>query len=479
MENKYYFFRSKLYEALPIGQSFDIFERKLVIAGHDAHLYYVEGLVNGTRMQLLLSYLLDEASKKPAKMESAEVFINEKFPFSSTTLTDDPNVAAEMLLKGLVPIVIDGLDKIIVADVRNYPSRSVEEPSKEKSLRGAKDGFTETFMTNVALVRRRIRSGNLVFESHIIGSDSATDIALVYMKDSADMKLVEKLGKKLDSIDARTMTVAEQSVVEALMRDETKKKRGLARFAILNPFPKVRYTQRPDVVAAHVTEGRLAILVDNSPTALLLPASVFDFMQEVDDYYFPIVTGNYFRVLRIINLIAVVFASPLFFLMAEGHIKVYEAIRFFIPDMDFAISIFWQFVLIELAIDALKFASLNTPDSLGMSLSVIGALILGEFSIESGWFIPQTILVMAVVTLGSFAFPSIEMGYAVKVVRLIILIGAAIFGLWGAIGASIFCLIVMASTKTLVGTSYLYPLIPYNKDELKKVIFRTAQKRKN
>lgn len=158
---------------------------------------------------------------------------------------------------------------------------------------------------------------------------------------------------------------------------------------------------------------------------IIIPASIFDFTQDVDDYYFPVLTGNYFRLLRILNTLVTLFATPVYLLMAEGYIPVYEGIRFFIPDTDFAIPLFWQFIILEIAVDGLKLASLNTPESLGMSLSVIGALILGEFSVESGCFIPQTILVMAVVALASFTQPSIELGYAVKFSRVLMLIGAA------------------------------------------------------
>ncbi len=143
----------------------------------------------------------------------------------------------------------------------------------------------------------------------------------------------------------------------------------------------MRYSQRPDIIAAHVEEGKLAVIVDNSPTVILLPAGIFDFLQDIDDYYFPLLTGNYFRFLRILNIFVILFATPVYLLFAEGDIPVNEALRFFITEEEFAISIFWQFILLELAVDGLKLASLNTPDSLGMSLSVIGALILGEF-----WF---------------------------------------------------------------------------------------------
>ena len=163
-----------------------------------------------------------------------------------------------------------------------------------------------------------------------------------------------------------------------------------------DPFPKVRYSQRPDVIAAHVTEGKIAIIVDNSPTVMLLPVGIFDFLQDIDDYYFPQVTGNYFRLLRTMNFIVILFLVPVYLLIIEYKEFTPEILKFFVPEEDFAVPILFQFILLEIAIDALKLASLNTPDSLGMSLSVIGALILGEFSVSSGWFIPQTILCMAV-----------------------------------------------------------------------------------
>ena len=243
----------------------------------------------------------------------------------------------------------------------------------------------------------------------------------------------------------------------------------------MNPFPKVRYTQRPDVVSAHIAEGKIAIIIDNSPTVLIVPAGIFDFVQDVDDYYFPFITGNYFRLLRIINAIVILFLTPIYLLIGQGDIPIPINIDFFVPDENFAISLFWQFILLEVAIDGLKLASLNTPESLGMSLSVIGALILGEFSISSGWFIPQTILCMAIVALASFTQPSIELGYGVKFMRIQILIGAAVWGIWGAaIGLGI-GLLWLVTTKTIGGSSYLYPVIPFKWSALKRLMFRTTK----
>ncbi|MFR6259120.1 MAG: spore germination protein, partial [Anaerovoracaceae bacterium] len=376
------------------------------------------------------------------KAKTAEDFIKTNLPFLDTMVVADTDEAIKFLYSGLVPLLISGYEGIIIIDCREYPLRGVQEPSKEKSLRGAKDGFVESMMTNIALIRRRIRDNNLIFKIYSIGDITKSDVSMVYMKDKADMGMVEKLNKSLSEIKIEGLTVTEQSLVEKL----TGKK--LSR---INPFPKVRYSQRPDIIAAHIEEGKIAVIVDNSPTVILIPAGVFDFLQDIDDYYFPMLTGNYFRFLRIANIFVILFATPIYLLFAEGDIPVHEFLRFFITDEEFAISIFWQFILLELAIDGLKLASLNTPDSLGMSLSVIGALILGEFSVSSGWFVPQTILCMAVVSLASFTQPSIELGFAVKFVRVFMLIGAHVLGWEGVLIAFVISMAVMAATRTVVG----------------------------
>lgn len=456
----------ELKKKVPVGESFDLLERKLDIGGKDATMFFVDGLVDGGMMQRVIFSLFSLAPEKVSKAKTADDFLKSNMPFLDALVITDLDAAIKYMYSGLVPLFISGYSGIIIIDCRDYPLRGIEEPSKEKSLRGSKDGFVESMMTNIALIRRRIRDNNLIFKVFCIGEITKTDVSMAYMKNKADMGMVKKLQDSLNSLRIEGLTVTEQTLVEKLIG----KKPG--RF---NPFPKVRYAQRPDIIAAHVEEGKIAVIVDNSPTVILIPAGIFDFVQDVDDYYFPVLTGNYFRLLRIANILVILFATPMYLLFAEGDIPVHEAIKFFITEEDFAIGIFWQFILLELAVDGLKLASLNTPESLGMSLSVIGALILGEFSVSSGWFVPQTILCMAVVSLASFTQPSIELGYAVKFVRVLMLTGAHFLGWPGMAGAFVLSLIVMATTKTLVGTSYLYPLIPWEGSKLKKLIFRTKK----
>ena len=463
---KYTELLSEIKSQIPVGESFDLLGRKLEIAGRDAEMFFVDGLVDGSMMQRVLFSLFSLKTEQLETAETMEQFLQSNLPFLDAMITRDVDQAIKYLYSGLVPLLISGYDGIIIIDCRSYPLRSVQEPSKEQSLRGAKDGFVESMMTNIALIRRRIRDNDLIFKVYNIGEMTKSDTSMVYMKGKADSSMVEKLDRCLRSLRIEGLTVTEQSLVEALLG----RKRGL-----FNPFPKVRYTQRPDVIAAHVEEGKIAVIVDNTPTVILIPAGIFDFLQDIDDYYFPVMIGNYFRALRITNMIVILFATPVYLLFAEGTIPTYEGLRFFITEEEFAISIFWQFILLEIAVDGLKLASLNTPESLGMSLSVIGALVLGEFSVSSGWFVPQTILCMAVVALASFIQPSMELGYAIKFVRILMLIGAHCFGWPGMAAAFVLSVAVMAGTRTIVGTSYLYPLVPFDGKKLKRLVFRTKK----
>ncbi len=466
--NKYNQFLDEIRKKLPLGECFDVLERDLSIGDKNTKMFFVDGLTKGSVVQLVMSFLLAIPPQAMERAKTAKDFIKYNMPFLDTITEPDVDMALKQMYSGLLPVIIDGYDEIIIVDIRDYPSRAVDEPSKEKSLRGAKDGFTETMMTNVALIRRRIRDNDLIFKAFVVGKTSKTDVCLAYMKGKADQQIVDRISTHLEELRLDTTTVGEQTVIEALTKMQKRKN-------WLNPFPKVRYTQRPDVVSAHVTEGKIALIIDNSPTVILIPAGIFDFIQDVDDYYFPVLTGNYFRILRMLNTLVILFLTPVYLLVGQGDIPVPINIDFFVPDENFAISLFWQFILLELSIDGLKLASLNTPESLGMSLSVIGALILGEFSISSGWFIPQTILCMAIVALASFTQPSIELGYGVKFIRILILIGAAVYGIWGAVIALAIGLLWVATTKTIGGTSYLYPVIPFNKHALKRLMFRTKE----
>jgi len=311
------------------------------------------------------------------------------------------------------------------------------------------------------LVRRRIRDPKLIFKIKELGERSKLDVAIGYIDDIVDKKMLKKIEDKIDNLKIKSVTMAQQALVEAITSN-----------GFLNPFPKVRYTERPDVASASILEGKIVVFVDNSPLAIILPTSIFDFVQEAEDFYFPPVVGGYLRVIRNIFFVSSFFFIPLWlFFMNNEHL---------IPDWLSVIKIaeknsvplIVQILLLEFAIDGLKIASVNTPSSLVSSFSIIGALLLGEFAVKTGWFVPDTILYMSIVALANFAQPSVELGYALKFMRIITILLTEFFGLYGLIGGTILAVVTLCTTRALNNKGYLYPLIPFNKKDLAMVLLR-------
>ncbi|MGL5676992.1 MAG: spore germination protein, partial [Cellulosilyticaceae bacterium] len=425
-------------------------------------LFFIDGFTKDTNLEYVRRDISALDKDTFDHIHTADELIERAISSIEASTETDVDKMLTALLSGQTIILFDGSASAVVLDLRTYPTRGIGEPEKEKALRGAKDGFVETIVFNTALIRRRIRDPHLVFEMQNIGSISKTDVAIGYLSNKVNKKALAVIKEKLKALHVDALTVSDQSLVEALREKHW-----------LNPLPKVRYTERPDVAAAQIMEGKIILVVDNTPSVMILPTGFLDFTQDVDDYYVPVLTGNYLRFVRNIILILNLILTPVYVLLVQHPEWVPSGIDFILPQVAINVPLFIQFLMLEIAIDGLKIASLNTPSSLGMSLSVIGGLILGEYAVSTGWLIPHAILYMALVALSSFTQPSIEMSYAIKFFRMILLITTGLFGLWGFIGGLIFNIGVLVSTKTIAGDSYLYPIFPFNWAALKTLIFRT------
>ncbi|MDU4145424.1 spore germination protein [Clostridium sp.] len=456
-----------LKDEIGFGKSFDVLYRELNLKGRRVSLFFLDGFVKDESLQSLIQSFCVYKEDNIAKAKTAEEIITTCISAIEVSEEEDFGNIIKALLSGQTAMFVENLDKCIMIDLRTYPARGPEEPDKEKVLRGARDGFVETIVFNSALIRRRIRDPKLRFEMVSVGRESKTDVAIAFIEDRTKPEALETVKKQLAEIEVDALTLGDQSLIECISKKTW-----------YNPLPKVRYTERPDVTAAHILEGKIALLVDNNPSAMLLPTSVFDFLEDVDDYYSPILTGNYLRFLRNAILLMTLFITPIYLLITEYPDTLPEYHRFLLPTDPYHIPIFWQFLLLEFAIDGLRLASLNTPNSLGMSLSVVGALILGDFTIKTGWFLPQTILYMAIVALATFTQQSVELGFAIKFFRILLLILTSLLGLKGLIGGFILGIILLATTRTFTGEPYLYPLIPFNGRALMHLLFRTSIKSK-
>lgn len=451
-------------DALRSDQSFDLVKRDLIIADRKAALFFIDGLLKDDITEKILEFFYKNV--KSENFKSALYFAQSSVPYVEVEVTSDLKKICTNVLSGISALIIEDFTEVILLDTRTYPQRSTSEPDNDKVLRGSRDGFVETLINNTALIRRRIRDTNLTVKAYSVGTQSHTDIAVIYMENKVDKKLLANLDKRLKAIDVPSLTMNQQSLVEALYKN-----------LWYNPFPKVKHTERPDTTASAILDGNIVILVDNAPSALLLPTSIFDVLEEADDYYFPPVTGTYLKLARYFITIVTVLITPLWLLALQNPDYCPEFFRFVLLDEPQNIPVFWQLILMEVGIDGLRLAALNTPNSLTTPLSIIGAIALSEFAVESGWISMDAILYMALVTVANFTQPNFELGYSFKFCRVLLLVLTYIFNVWGFIIAFIINLVLLCTNRTLSNKSYLYPLVPFNGKEFLRKILRIRNPR--
>lgn len=464
MEKEYSALLEGYKKALRVEESFDVVNREFEIAGKSACLFFVDGMMKDETMQKLLQQFL---SIQPKDMPSdADGFSKRHIPYVEVELLDQEKQMVRNVLSGVSCLVIEGYTQIIAIDTRTYPARSVEEPEKDKVMRGSRDGFVETLVFNTALIRRRIRDPKLTMEYLSAGRVSHTDIVLCYMSDRVDTGFLAEIRKRIQKIKVDSLTMNSQSLAECLYHHSW-----------LNPFPKFKFSERPDTAAASVLEGDIVVLVDNSPAAMILPTTIFDIIEEADDYYFPPVTGTYLRLSRFVANILALVLTPLFLLLMQYPHWIPKGFEFIQVQETVNVPLVWQFLILEFAIDGLRLAALNTPSMLSLPLSVIAALIIGDFAVGSGWFNSEAMLYMAFVALANYTQASYELGYALKFMRLITLILTAWLGMWGFVAGVLLSVFSICSNRTIAGKSYLYPLFPFRLRQLAQRFIRVDLKK--
>ena len=446
-------------KVLQTDKNFDVVYRVIDIAGRKGCLFCVDGF---TKDEVLLKVLQSWWSIQPDDMpEDADGFSRKYMPYGEVGVLDQEKDVVVQLLSGITCIFLDGYDKCLTLDCRTYPARGVGEPEKDKVMRGSRDGFVETLIFNTALIRRRIRDPRLTMEILSAGESSHTDIAVCYMDGRVDENLLKGVKKRIQQLHADALTMNQESLAE-----------GIYPYKWYNPFPKFKYTERPDTAAAQLLEGDIVLFVDNSPQAMILPVTLFDIVEEANDYYFPPLTGTYLRLTRLFTTLFTLLFTPLWlYFLANPHLLP-SWLSFILLNEPPKVPIIAQLLILELAIDGLRLASLNTPNMLTTSLSMIGAIVVGDFAVQSGWFSPETMLYMAFVAIATHTQPGYELGYALKFMRLLLLILTALFPAWGLWLGLALIFIILLSNKTIGRKSYLYPLIPFNYADFKKKVLR-------
>ena len=429
-------------EILPIKESFDLIQRDIIIGERKSTFYFVDGFTKDETMQKIMAGFF--ALKKDDMPSTATGFSKLCLPYVEVDVIADFDLIIRNVLSGVTCLFIDGYEACLAIDCRTYPARGVEEPDKDRSLRGSRDGFVETIVFNTALMRRRIRDPHLTMKMFEVGEISRTDVALCYMSDRVDQELLQNLTRRIEELQLDALRMNQQSLADALFKRKW-----------FNPFPKFKYTERPDTAAACLMEGKVIILVDNSPSAMILPTSIFDVIEEANDYYFPTLTNVYLKVSRALITLATVFFTPLFLLFMQNTEWLPEIFRFVVLKDTVNIPLVFQLLILELAIDGLRLAAMNTPTMLSTPLSVIAGIVMGEFAVKSGWFNSEVMLYMSFVAVANYTQPNFELGYALKFMRLLLLVLTALFNWIGFAVGTLVVVVSIAFNKTLSGRNYL------------------------
>ncbi|MGM0501270.1 MAG: spore germination protein [Bacillota bacterium] len=442
------------------SKTFDLVNRDFQIAEIDVSLIFIDSFAKGELLNEILEFLM-KTKREELSVDVIKKLLNNRLPLLEVSVIDKIEDLLAEVLAGPQVLLIDGLDQAIVLDARTWMSRSPEEPELEKATRGPEDGFIETMVFNLQMIRRRIRDPKLRAEVIKVGRRSQTDTCVTYIKDVADNKLVEDIKDRLNQIEIDGLPLADRTIEDYLIGDR------------LNPLPKVRYTNRPDIASSHLLEGKICIIVDNSPTVLILPATLFDHTQNLEDYRQPPIPGTYMNLLRFCSILISLFLPAVWLLLAYHPNWLPEALQIIGPREVGSIPLGIQFILASIGIDLIRIASIQTPSSLATSLGLIGALMLGEFSVKVGLFAPEVILYMAIAAISSFTIPGFEFALTIKLFRLVLITLVVLFKGLGLLVGTVAIFLVFSLSKSF-GVSYLWPLIPFDWKALKTYLIRQS-----
>ena len=448
-------------QLLRIEDSFDLIRRRFMIGGKQAAFYTVDGFLKGEVSEKVMEFFYKITEEQMP--EDFAGFLQQQIPYLDLMKVADQEVFVKSVLSGMSCLMVEGYDIILALDFREYPSRSVDEPDKDKVLRGSRDGFIESLIPNMALIRRRIRDTDLSFELVDVGRSSKTDVAICYMQNRVNPGVLREVQKRLKGIDVDSLTMNQESLGECIF------KKGW-----INPCPKFKFTERPDTTAACLLEGSIVILCDNSSAAMILPTSLFEIIEDANDYYFPPLTGTYLRFSRFIINVVSIFLTPFFILLMQHPDWVPHSFEFIKIQDPMYIPPVTQLLILEVAIDGLRMAAVNTPNMLNTPLSIIAGIVFGDYTVKSGWFNSEIMLYMAFVAIANYSQSNMELGYAIKFMRIQLLILTGIFGGWGFLAGTVILIVTPLCTRTINGRNYLYPLIPFDGAQLMKRFFRVS-----
>lgn len=454
-----------LIKELRIGKNFDVIHRPLEYGGLKFAMFLIDGFAAAN---ILLLIMKEIEKRKPEDFENHAIdkLFKSFIPHVEVNTTEDLEEAIAQILAGQTAVVVEGGKQVILIDSREYPIRSPQEPDIERVVRGPRDGFVETIVFNLALIRRRVRDRSLVMEYVQVGKRSKTDIALVYIDSIVDMDHVKMLRDQLEKISIDGVAMGEKTIEEFVFGRN------------YNPYPLVRYTERADTSAVHLMEGHVLIVVDGSPSVMICPSTYWHHLQHAEEYRQKPLVGIFLRWARYIAVMASLFLLPLWYTYATNEQLLSERWKFIGVKDHGEIALIWQFLIAEVGIEILRMAAIHTPNALATALGIVSAIIIGDVAVQVGIFTHEVVLYVAVAAIGTFATPSYELSLANRIFRVFFLIMVALFQLPGFVIGITLWIILLTGTKSL-NTPFLYPFIPFHPRDFRIMLARTPIPLKN
>lgn len=450
-----------------LGDSSDLTKREFELKTYrkiKTACFLVEGLSDKSEVERVIWHLIEYADFSNVPMPGtsfAEILISQFLSNASLQVSTHWDELINAILAGDSVFFFDHCDQAIIARIRKWEARAVEEPQTEQVIRGPRDGFTESIRTNTALVRRRIRDPYLRVEAIIIGEKSKTDINIVYLKDTAKEELVDEVKKRLGRI--KINAIIESGYIEELIED-----------APYSPFTTVMSTERPDKVAAAILEGRVAIFVDNTPFVLIVPTYFWQFLQAGDDYYSRFMTGTFNRMVRYVAFVFSLTLPSIFVMLVSFHQEMIPtplALTIASGRDVNPFPVLIEALIMELAFELMREAGLRMPKPIGQAVSIVGSLVIGQAAVQAGLVSPFMVIIVAMTGISSFAIPNYAASVSIRLIRFFILIASGTMGLLGfATTFSLFAIHAMSLRS--FGESYLAPATPFKPSDQKDFVVR-------
>ncbi|WP_231877713.1 spore germination protein [Ferroacidibacillus organovorans] len=462
-----------LKQLLGIGVSWDLIAKPFVYEQISMTGYTANGFFLTMNMVLILENvemsLKEFVARHPARdftIDELVNYLNVTISFVQVQKVNNMKDAVRYILSGPLVIFLDGYNETLMIDTRIYPMRSIAEPEVERVVRGPRDGFVETMLMNVALIRRRLRDPRLRVELIQVGTRSQTDVSVMYLQDVTNDALVDNVKKELKSINTDVVAMGEQAVTEFIAKVKW------------NPYPIVRYTERPDVAATCLMEGQIVIVVDTTPEVIIAPSTLFNHIHHPEDYHVYPTNGTYMRVVSILGALISVF-SPSFFIVAAqlGKVEPRWLARLVDP-APLSLPLAVQFLLAQLAVDLFERAVINTPTALATATGIVAGLVFGPFAVSMNLVSPEVLVFMGSAMVAQFATSSHELSTANRFVRFILIIVTSVGGWIGFILGIIGLIVLLATTKSF-GVPYLWPFLPFDWEGIKGVLIRAPLYRKD